>query len=451
MTKPKEREFPADLEQLGLFVHPECDQIRPINTPDEPFEYHFYGKGTSMDTHRLNERMNRARGVAVNECMADIALSRLINLGMKTVGLPPDAEKQVPILVTPDLHLATSILIVAPDSSNSGLGVHSFRHAVSAEGNLRTGSMQELALQARKNGYDGLVFTNPASLCWDPVRKQAINYQAFQCRPSLSARQTAASAILDSDQFVIPGHELPESHLESVLKWFHQHLSPNAKVDFIATGYSAYALLVSLSRDYSSMWFDHLNAGVLADSSHSMEDFADPRFQGFLRKRCRNYICHADPVGKLQDPNVVTCVATFSSGQIWAEQIVPGALEPILAYLKKARSFPWGKSAGVKPTPSENVDEPNEAVQNEWDEDSEELNPVIPVMMSGTLGNAHQDWMEALKRLHLGDEKGGWDVPGSEQVYELKERAEKEGVIVDHWKDNVRAEVEEVQDNVNSR
>ena len=49
-----------------LFVHSEADQLRQIENSDVGYVYHVHGKTSSMDFHKMSERLNRRRGQAVH-------------------------------------------------------------------------------------------------------------------------------------------------------------------------------------------------------------------------------------------------------------------------------------------------------------------------------------------------------------------------------------------------
>lgn len=368
--------------------------------------------------------------------MTAIALERLGALGVVPIALPLEAThdptiKHIRILVSSNIDTAKRIIFVAPDSESSGMGIHSFRHMV--DSNIGNGSMETLVKRAISNGYDAVVIANPASIYWDTSTSAAITNASWKAR-ELSSKSASSGAILDSREYVITGHENPEGHIFSVLCYLKTRIKMDAEVDFVATGYTAFALLQGLSRKYSE-WQTHLHAGVLAESSHSIDDFSSPGLREFVRKRCRNYILHADPLGTYLEPNLQTAVATFSSGESSsASEVVPAVLNQIFEYFKKAREL------DVKA--KDRAFEKPEGVEEEAEE--EELNPTIPIMMGEDFGSAHEEWMEALQKLNLGKEVPGWSVDGAEEVERLKQRADERELVIEEWKARARAEGKDV-------
>ncbi|KAF8538910.1 hypothetical protein BDD12DRAFT_840437 [Trichophaea hybrida] len=432
--KPKvapEPEFPFDLTALGLFIHPEADQLCQIEKPEEPFDYFVHGKGSSMDAHRMNERLNRRRGDAVDECLMLIAIERLKALDVHTVRLPPEADdditiKHVLILASSSLTTAKRILLVAPDSESSALGIHSRRHICNIH--VGDGSMETITHDALASGYDAVVLANPATIYWDNNTSRAVTNASWKAR-DLSAKSVITSAILDTREYVIPGHDSPETHIASVLSYLKGKITEAAKVDFVATGYTAYALLQCLSQNWT-VWQKHVHAGVLAESGHSIDDFTDPGLREFVRKRCRNYVLHSDPLGTYLEPNLQTAVATFSSGKSdHAADVVPAINKQIFGYFSKAWELDEKAKAKAEANKGKEITE-----KEEEDDDEEELNPIIPIMLGNEFGSAHQEWMTALHKLNLSQEEPGWEVPGAEIVEELKKKVDEQEVIIEKWK-----------------
>ncbi|KAA8900191.1 hypothetical protein FN846DRAFT_959499 [Sphaerosporella brunnea] len=429
--KPKPQtklpDFPADLQALGLFIHPQADQLRQIEKPDEPFVYYHYGKASSMDVRRHNERMNRRRGEAVNECMRRVALLRLAELDINPVCLPDaSAEKHVKILTSPGISTAKRIILIAPDSESSGLGIHCFRHIV--DKHIGHGCMEAFVKSAFAADYDAVVIANPATLYWDASTQSAVTLSNYRAR-ELNLKQSFSGAILDSQEHVIPGHEDPEAHLASVLKYLKERMPKDAKLDFVATGYSSSALLNAFAQDWD-YWKNNVNAGVLAETGHSIEEFDSTSLRDFIRKRCRNYILHADPIGTYLDPNMQMAVAMFSSGiTSSSSEVVPAILPLIFKYFKKARDLDE-KAAKLRA---------GEAVDGDGGEGGE-LNPIIPIEFSPDMGSAQAEWMAALRKLDLAHETPGWSVPGGDEVDILKQKAEAEEKLFDEWREKARKE-----------
>jgi len=342
------------------------------------------------------------------ECMSRIVLERLQSMNVTPTVLPLGAakdEKHIKILTTPNLASATRLLLIFPDSEFSGLGVLSFRYMVDVS--LRFGSMETLVASAQSAGYDGIVITNPACIYWDETTHSAITHSSARARDLANTKTTGS--ILVSDAYLVPGHESPEKHIASVLSYLSTLLHPKAKVDFIACGYSAYGALAEFYRLYDGFWENHLHTGVLTESSHAVADLPHPLLREFLRRRCRNYIVHADPAGTYLPPNLITGVATFSSEVTdHGSGIVPKLVAEIMEYFKEG----WEK---------------------------EEINPDIPILLNAEeLGNGESAWMEALKKMNLGGEVAGWDFEGKEEVEELRRKADEEKVVIESWENKAR-------------
>jgi hypothetical protein len=365
--------------------------------------------------------------------MRHIALMRLAELDVNPISLPDaSAEKYVQILTSPGLPTAKRVVVIAPDSESSGLGIHSFRHMVDT--NITNGSMESFVKAAFAANYDAVVIANPATIYWDVSTKTPITLCTWKAR-ELGVKNSFSGAILDSKDEVIPGHESPDAHMASVLKFLKEKLSKDAKVDFVATGCSSFALLQALSEDWD-YWKDMAHAGVLAESGHSIEDFNSAGLRDFVRRRCRNYVLHADPLGTYLDPNMLMAVAMFSSGVTTsASEVVPAILTQIFGYFKKA--YDLDEKARIKAEKAE-AGEAQEVDEEEEEEDL--LNPLIPFMLGPDLGTAQTEWMEALKKLDLGHEAPGWTVPGEEEVDMLKKKAEDEEKIFEQWREKARKE-----------
>ncbi|KAI5845520.1 hypothetical protein BZA05DRAFT_407937 [Tricharina praecox] len=418
------KEFAPDLTELGVFVN-DADQIRQIEKPDEPWEFHVHGKHATMDMHKYSERMNRRRGEALNECVRHIALERLAKLNVNVVRLPreavsdPSGIKHVRILASSGLSAATRILFIAPDSDSSDLGIHSYRHSTSET--VREGCMQSIVEHAQASGYDGIVIANPAGIYWDHLSRSAITNQTWKAR-ELKVVQPVSGAVLDPDSQRIPGHENPENHIARVLEYVKEHLRPEAQVDFVATGYTSFALLQGLSNDFAA-WKLHAHAGILAESAHSIEDFKDHELREFVRKRCRNYILHTEALGSYVEANFQQAVNCYSCGTTTyksSAEIVPIIEKKIFEYFARAYELD-AKAAG-------------NGGEGEG-EDEEMLNNLIPIMMGKEYGAAHKEWIKELAKLDLGHETPGWEVPGAEVVEELRKMAEEEKSV---WENSVK-------------
>ena len=285
--------------------------------------------------------------------------------------------------------------------------------------------MEALFKRAFSDGYDAVIAANPAAQYWDIGRSKAISHHTWMSR-ELSSNTASSGAILDNREYVIPGHENPERHILAVLGYLKDRITKNAQVDFVATGYSAFALLKGFCEDYD-FWKSYLHAGVLAETSHSIEDFSSASFREFVRKRCRNFVLNNELVGTFLEPNLHTAVATFSSGESDnAADVVPAILGHLFDYFKKAQELDTKKKT------SENQDE------------EEELNPNVPIIVGREFGSAHEEWVEALQKLNLGEEKPGWTVDGADEVDRLRKVADEHEEAINQIKAQAQAQGKDV-------
>lgn len=331
--------------------------------------------------------------------------------------------KHVQVLASKNLATARHILLVAPDTGGSALGVHSLRYAT--DRHIGDGTMETISRRAlREEGYDAVLIANPATLYWDASKCTTVTSVGWKAGNLPTVRLSLPSS--NPLGSTIPGHESPEQHLASLLDYLKSHIASNPenhklKVDFVATGYSAYALLLYLDNDYS-FWHAHVRAGVLAESGHSIRDFSDPLLREFIRLRCRNYTLDGtEPIGTVMSSSLVTEVATFSSGQSdFAANIVPAILPNIFAYFRKAY-----RVDAIRARPAAASPEIGES-DNDGLEDEDVLNPPVLVSMDDDLGSSRLDFMSAQHTLHEGQEGGppaaaaagavdeGWRFPSEE-------------------------------------
>jgi len=359
--------------------------------------------------------------------MRRIALERLAKYGLGVVRLPVEADldptiKHVRIIASPNLAAAANVLLIAPDSDASDLGIHSFR--LTTHGFVRDGCMESLVEGAMAWGYDGIVIANPAGVYWDKVTRSAVTLQSWKAR-EMKMVQPYLGAVLDSNNERIPGHENPESHIASVLAHVKQQLNPEALVDFIATGYTAFALLQGLSNDFPA-WKNHAHAAVLAESAHSIEDFSNHELRDFIRNRCRNFVIHNTPLGTYVEPNLQQAVNCYSCGYAaTSAEIVPICAAEIFKYFNRAYY----------------LEEKSVPLSLQYEEEGEcSLNRQIPIIMGDEFGAAHKEWIKQLSKLNLGHDAPGWEVPGAEVVEKLRQMAEEEKSTWEHTVNALRGD-----------
>ncbi|KAI5812103.1 hypothetical protein BZA77DRAFT_227063, partial [Pyronema omphalodes] len=283
-------EFPADLKKLGLFIDPETDELRQIDDPSQGYNFNHFGKTNGIDFHRRREKLNYRRGDSVNRAVEKEVVKRLEALDCYPVKLPLEANydptiKHVSILHSSNLKSARRVLVVIPEDTGSGLGIHSFRHCTDKK--VADGSMETLFKRAKAAGYTGLVALNPSAWYWDALNKTAVSQNTWRAY-ELDKKRAPVGAILDIEDYKIPGHESPEGHVDTCLSYLLTQLNPTAMVDFVATSYSAYALFLGLEKDWSE-WEKHANAAILAETAHSVVHHTNEAFKDWFRKRCRNY------------------------------------------------------------------------------------------------------------------------------------------------------------------
>jgi hypothetical protein len=418
-----------------------------------------------MDCHRRHEKLNYRRGDSVNRAVEKEVIKRLEALDCYTVKLPLDSNydstiKHVPILHSSNLKSAKKILVVIPEDTGSGLGIHSFRHCT--DKHVGNGSMETLFKRARAAGYTGLVAMNPSAWYWDALKKTAVTHYTWTAY-ELDKKRAPTGAILDIEDYKIPGHESPENHIATCLSYLLTQLNPTAMVDFVATSYSAYGLFLGLEK-YWSEWEKHANAAILAETGHSIIHHKNEAFKEWFRKRCRNYESSLEKVGTYLGPNFTAGVASFSAGEVKhnSEIITTAVIGQIIPYFNWAREVDIINDRKAKDRVARKLrhdakavkkalkkaeaeagksEEPNTGVEEDSDDDSsenedededEQLNPLIPVEIEDFISgeSAQKDWLKAFHELDLSAETPGWDVPGMDKVDELAKKKDEENEII---------------------
>ncbi|KAH0602229.1 uncharacterized protein H6S33_009897 [Morchella sextelata] len=374
-VKVKEVEFPADLEKLGLFIN-ENDQLRQIDKPDEGFEYYFHGKSNGYVYHRKQtapprerERMNERRREAVDECIRKIVMDRLEQRGMKRLALPLGAAPEEPhldILVSDNLDTCKRLLILTPDSYGSNLGIWGMRQI--QQGSINVGSMINTVDFAFKNGY-AIVILSPAETVWDPETRRAMNHLSWKAKDK-------KTATLDRIKNTIPCNETPEEHVEYVFNRILKDRVPkDVEIDVIACGFTAYAITNFLNENWDE-WSDRMFAMAFSESSHAIGGITCEELRKFFMLRVRNYVVHSDLKGEfLLDPRF-GC-ATFSTGTMHAQAIVPECHDLIIEYLRDAHIDP------------------------------DNCNPDVPIIV----GDApdRDEWIEQMEKREAMGKAGTWD------------------------------------------
>lgn len=373
--KVKEVEFPADLEKLGLFIN-ENDQLRQIDKPDEGFEYYVHGKTNGYVYERKRtaplrekERMNERRREAVDECIREIVMDRLEERGLRRLALPLGATTEEPhlnILVSDNLEKCKKLLILTPDSYGSNVGIWGIRQI--QQESINYGSMINTVDFALKNGY-AVIILNPAENVWDPETKRAMNHLSWKAKDK-------KTPTLDLLKNTIPCNETPEEHVEYVFNKILKDTVPKgAKIDVIACGFTAYVITKFLNDNWGS-WSDRVFAMAFSESSHAIGNVTCEKFRQFLMHRVRNYVVHGELKGEyLLDPRF-GC-ATFSSGTMYPQAIIPECHDLFTEYLKNAHADP------------------------------ENCNPDVPIIM----GDAPDmdDWVEQMEKREAMGKNGTWD------------------------------------------
>ncbi|EEP80691.1 predicted protein [Uncinocarpus reesii 1704] len=229
---PSDPVFPSDLKKLGYFIN-ENDQIRMISHPLEKFLYKI----------NANDRYNEMQKEAMNNCIRDIVLSRLHNLGLQTLRLPIGASpksQHVPILVSSSLGSQSRVIVVFGEPAQD-LGIWAYR---AMEQGLNFGSAVNFAKavvgdskeskdanNSKTTRKSGLVLANPGQLVWYSHGERAVSLPTWHAIPR---RYAVDPPMKMSYRNKIPGNENWQDHITYVFEEvLAKSLSETAKIDII--------------------------------------------------------------------------------------------------------------------------------------------------------------------------------------------------------------------------
>ncbi|KAI5310313.1 hypothetical protein KEM55_008610 [Ascosphaera atra] len=242
---PKEPVFPANLEELGYQIT-EADQLRSIADPSQPFRYRL----------NANERYNEVRKEALNECVRDIVLSRLHDLGMQELRLPlnaPPKSPHVAILISPNLSAKKRVIVVFGEPYQD-LGIWAYR-TIGNE-TVNSGSAVDFVKEALSQGKGkgdkdedgpGLVIANLGQLVWHCRGERAVSLPTWDALP----RKTAVDPPLKmTARNYVPGNETWQDHVDYVFEnVLGKLLAKDAKIDIIGVAEGGHGALNYLSQN----------------------------------------------------------------------------------------------------------------------------------------------------------------------------------------------------------
>ncbi|RAL10333.1 uncharacterized protein BO97DRAFT_471812 [Aspergillus homomorphus CBS 101889] len=343
---PKDPVFPADLGGLGYLIT-DNDQIRKISDPTQEFQYKI----------NRNPRWNDVQREAMNECIRNIVLARLRDLGLDHLRLPLFAtagEAHVPVMVSKNLSTASHIVVVFGEPIQD-LGIWAYR-SVGCDG-INTGSLVSFAKAVLRQGHadDGndmpntaLVLANTGQLVWHCASGRAITQTHWQHLPRPSAVNPAPEM---SHRNTIPGHESWKQHIdrvfEDILSARGRRVRPDARISVVGVSEGGLGAVQYLAANWCS-WRPFISAICLANPLHlakfefrsANKDMAvsDPSsFAAFIASRCRGYVLSEHPLGMPVEPMLEHGCNCYASGEeLNSECIMPRAWKHVLGWLNQA-------------------------------------------------------------------------------------------------------------------
>ncbi|KAL4819332.1 Arb2 domain-containing protein [Aspergillus spinulosporus] len=359
--------FPADLKKLGYFIN-DKDQIRKIADPTQGFQFKI----------NRNDRWNEVQRNAMNECIRQIVLSRLRDLGLITLCLPLTSgpkKPHVPILVSRNLASASRIILIFGEPVQD-LGIWAYRtigtesiNAGSAvdfvkailQPNQDAESVCEIQSKATKKGDVALVLANTGQLVWHCGLGKAMTIATQLALPRPSA---VDPPLAETKRNKIPENRNWQEHVDSVFESIFaargRLVRRDAKIEIIGASEGGLGAVRYLARNWPS-WRDNITALCLANPLHTKSfdlDSSEPNttgsknassnsasFTAFVSSRCRAYVLSPEPLGvpisTIETQELDRGCNCFSSGEeLNSECILPRAWKHMLAWLDRAYESP---------------------------------------------------------------------------------------------------------------
>ncbi|KAL5043533.1 hypothetical protein BDW71DRAFT_119048 [Aspergillus fruticulosus] len=364
---PADPVFPADLKKLGYFIN-DKDQIRKISDPTQEFQFKI----------NRNDRWNEVQRNAMNECIRQIVLSRLRNLGLISLCLPlisGPKKPHVPILVSKNLASASRIILVfgepvqdlgiwayrtiGTESINAGSAVDFVKAIVHPNQDVESAS--ETQSKATKKGDVAVVLANTGQLVWHCGLGKAMTIVTRLALPRPSA---VDPPLAETRRNKIPGNENWQEHVNSVFEGIlaarGRLVRRDAMIDVIGAAEGGLGAVRYLARNWPA-WRNNISALCLANPLHIKSfdlDPSEPRttrnkntdsdpasFAAFISSRCRSYVLSPEPLGSpisiAETQELDHGCNCYSSGEaLNAECILPRAWKQMLAWLDRTYEKP---------------------------------------------------------------------------------------------------------------
>ncbi|KAL6237696.1 hypothetical protein BDW75DRAFT_248709 [Aspergillus navahoensis] len=363
---PADPVFPADLKKLGYFIN-DKDQIRKISDPTQEFKFKI----------NRNDRWNEVQRNAMNECIRQIVLSRLRNLGLVTLCLPLTSgpkKPHVPILVSKNLASASRIIIVfgepvqdlgiwayrtvGTESINAGSAVDFVKAILHLDQDAESASKEQS--EATKKGDVAVVLANTGQLIWHCGLGKTMTTVTRLALPRPSA---VDPPLAETRRNKIPGNGNWQEHVNSVFEVIlaarGKLVRRDAIIDVIGAAEGGLGAVRYLARNWLTCR-NNISAICLANPLHTKSfDLdssesnttrtesagSDPAsFAAFMSSRCRSYVLSPEPLGF---PNPITeqeldrgCNCYSAGEELNAECIIPRAWKHMLAWLSRAYKDP---------------------------------------------------------------------------------------------------------------
>ncbi|KAL6713584.1 hypothetical protein ACLMJK_009049 [Lecanora helva] len=329
---PKDPEFPADLEKLGLFIN-EKDQIRQIKNPDLEFHYFISKNDRVLEVHRE----------AMDTCARRELEPRFKALGLNITRLPlntPQSEPHVPILTSPNIATANRLIIYFGESMQD-LGVLAYR--ILGQESIASGSALDFVhdIQSGKDGANtAIVIANLGQLIWYRRGQRALTLKSWNSLP----RKTGVSPPMKIDPVKnhIPGNHDGKEHVESVFEAVAKLAKADVKINVIGLSEGAEYAVQYLDRNWER-WEKKVQAiavglGFIWRVSDEAEN---EKFLNFWGRRARAYLIHPSPVSTpLYGREELGCNCLSAGEAKHVECIMPRAYKSMLGFFQMVEDVP---------------------------------------------------------------------------------------------------------------
>ncbi|KAL4920952.1 Arb2 domain-containing protein [Aspergillus aurantiobrunneus] len=379
---PADPVFPAELDKLGYCIN-DKDQIRKISDPTQEFQYKINKNDRWNEVQRaaMNGKYFRGYRIAlllkktifrwVSECIREIVLSRLRDLGLVTLRLPlvsGPTKPHVPVMVSRNLSSASRIIIVfgepvqdlgiwayrtvGSEGINAGSAVDFVKAILNASQNVNIDSTNEFSAKAQfsQKGEVAVVLANTGQLVWHCGLGRAMTINSRLALPRPSA---VDPPLAETNRNKIPGNSNWQEHVNSVFDGIFatrgQLIRKDAKIDVIGLAEGGLGAIRYLASNWDA-WRQHISAMCLATPLHTKSadlldaDGKEPTpdsFAAFVSSRCRAYLLSQEPLGfPLAEDQAHGCNCYASGEDLNAECIMPKTWPQMLNWLNHAYDNP---------------------------------------------------------------------------------------------------------------